>query len=152
MKGIRSPWAQPEKAAPEDPLAGAKRGKQPVQLAGRAYTLLVDLPIRIDEERAKALALNALGEALLALQGEGPELDTELTRQKMGLNTRPLGACVTLPLGPVELHAVASSTNEVLALAMAVDRLALVLNALVVQRPSTRDTLRSHHITLLRQT
>lgn len=151
MKGIRSPWAKPP-PAPEDPLEGARPGKQPVRIQGRAYALIVELPLRLPEEKAKPLALNALGDALGALMEEGPELGEELTRQKLSLDARPLGPCVSIPLGMRTLHAVASSTDEALALAMTVDRLALALTRLMNRRATTRDTLNVHFVTLVRIT
>jgi hypothetical protein len=122
-----------------------------VQIQGRAYVLVVELPLRLPEDKAKGLALNALGEALGALAEQG-QLHAELTRQRLALDTRPLGTCVELPLGGRTLYALASSTNESLALAMAVDRLALALTQLMTGHPTTRDTLKEHYITLLRIT
>ena len=151
MKGIRSPWAKPP-AAPEDPLEGARPGRQPVQIQGRTYTFVVNLPLRLPEDKAKGLALNALGEALGELQAEHPELQTELATQRLSLDERPLGACVSLPLGSRILHALASSTNEALALAMAVDRLALALTRLMADKPGARAILDAHYINLLRTT
>ena len=150
-KGIRSPWAKPP-PAPEDPLEGARPGKQPVRIQGRAYALIIELPIRIAEEKAKPLALNALGEALAVLGAEGPELGEELVRQKLALDVRPQGSCVSLPLGSCVLYALASSTDEALALAMTVDRLALALTRLGSRRETTRDTLKTHFVTLVRIT
>lgn len=149
MKGIRSPWAKPP-PAPEDPLEGARPGKQPVRVQGRAYAIIVELPIRLPEDKAKPLALNALGEALASLAGTGPELAEELARQKLALDERPLGPCVSIPLGAKTLHALASSTDEALALAMAVDRLALALTRLMNRKEATRDTLKAHFVTLVR--
>jgi hypothetical protein len=149
VKGIRSPWAKPPPVE-VDPLAGAKPGLQPVRFAGRLYSIVIELPLRIDETRARQLAFSILGEALDALTSLGPELHEELTRQKLALGERPLGPCVELPLGARPLFGVASSTDEATALAMVVDRLALTFNHLNNRRATTRDTLGAHHITVMR--
>lgn len=149
MKGIRSPWAQAP-TPPSNPLEGARPGRQPVRLVGRAYAVLVELPLRIDEDRARTLALGALGEGLLSLQALGPEFEEELALQKLSMQERPLGPCVTLPLGPVTLYAAASSTDEALALAMAVDRLALAVTRLTSRGVPATETLTKHYTTILR--
>ena len=151
MKGIRSPWAQPP-PVPDDPLEGARAGKQPVRIHGRAYSFFVELPVRLPEERAKPLALSVLGDALGALERDYAAVAEELTTQKLGLDTRPIGTCVTLPLGARSLYAVASSTDEGLALAMAVDRLAIAITRLCVRHPEARATLKSHYTTIVRET
>lgn len=148
--GIRSPWAAREKPK-EDPLAGARKGRQAVPFVGRAYTLLVELPFRIDEDKAQGLAMRALSDCLAALAARTPEtLTPALARQSLALNERPSGPAIDLPLPDLTVWGAASSTNEGLARAMLVDRLALVLSEVERATPAGRDTLKAHYVTPVR--
>lgn len=148
-RGIASPWVEREQA-PVDPLEGAKAGTQPVRFAGRHYTFVVALPFVIDEVRAVGIAAQTFGECLLALKELTPRLERELAAQRLSLTDRPMGPCVSLDFGVTPLYAVASSSNEALAQAMAVDRLATALSVLLATEPSSRGILAAHHLSLLR--
>lgn len=148
--GIRSPWAQREKP-PEDPLAGARKGRQAVAFGGRAYTLLVTLPFRMDDEtRARTLGEKALGECLVVLAARVPAFAATLAKQQLAHGDRPLGPCVEVPLPEASVWGVASSTNSALAYAMVIDRLCLALSEIEHGDPVGRDILKSHFVTIVR--
>lgn len=149
MSGFPSPWAKREEP-PADPLEGATKGKQPVRVQGRAYSIFVELPFRLPEDRATPLALNAIGEALTYLESQGPALAEELERQKLSITGRLPGPCVELPFGSRVLFALASSNHEAIARLMAVDRLALAFTRLNLREPRTTSILKEHFINIVR--
>lgn len=148
--GIISPWV--ERAQPEEnPLENATAGTQPVRFNGRAYALVVALPFRLkDEEKALGIATQTLGECLNELREVTPLCVQLLQKQKITFDQRPLSPCVELDLGVLTLYAVASSTDERLARAMAIDRLALALSTLVVSDPRCKATLSTYRLNILR--
>lgn len=149
-QGIRSPWA-PRPVAPEDPLAGARKGRLGVPFVGRAYTLFVTLPFQIDDERAQGLAARSLGECLVVLGTQVPEiLGPALARQKLTVNDRPDPPAIDLPLPEATVWGVASSTDPSLARAMLVDRLCLALSEVRTSNATGRGILDAHYISIVR--
>lgn len=148
--GIISPWV--ERAQPEENLLeGATAGSHPVRFSGRAYALIVSLPFRLkDEEKVLGLATQTLGECLNELREMTPLCAQLLKMQKITFDQRPLSPCVTLDLGVLTLYAVASSTDETLARAMAIDRLALALSTLIVSDPRCKAVLSTYRLNILR--
>ena len=153
-KGISSPWAAraAREAASNNPLDGARKGAQPVILRGRRYCLIVTLPLTVPkEETAVSLGLQVVGECLLKMEEIGvTTLPVELAAQRLRLRERVEGtACVKLSLGPLEIWATASSTDEKAAVAMAVDRLVTALTVCNVRDPRVAVTLRDHFIQMV---
>lgn len=148
--GIISPWvdrAPPEENLLEDATAGA----HPVRFSGRAYALTVTLPFRLkDEETVLGIATQTFGECLNELRETTPLCGQLLQKQRITFDQRPLTPCVAFDLGVLTLYAVASSTDEVLARAMAIDRLALALSALVVSDPRCKRVLATYRLNILR--
>ncbi len=145
--GILSPWAErPE--AQVDPLEDARAGRQPVRFNGRVYSIVVTLPFRFEDEgKALGLATQTLGECLEELR---PVVEPLLQAQKITIGQKPLVPSVEFDLGVLTLYAVASSTDERLARAMAIDRLAHVLSVLVVSDPRAKALMANYRTTILR--
>ena len=154
QKGIVSPWAMqktPEAAPVEEQLRDrARKGKTPVAMQGRHYTLLITLPVAFkDGQDADKGARHVVGEFFQRAQAT-PLLDI-LRHQKISWIERDIiGPKVTFEFGPIKLYAAASSSDLALAQAFGIDRIALALTEARVRHKAMQELLKEHFLEVLR--
>lgn len=154
QKGVVSPWTAPKKGEVErveDRLKSrAREGKTPVTLQGRHYSILVTLPVRLqDAKDADLAARHVLGEFLQ--KSQSTSLTPLLLQQKISFKESDfLDAKVTFDFGPVKLYAAASSSDLNLALAFGIDRFALALTEGRVRNSAIESLMKEHFLEVLR--
>jgi hypothetical protein len=159
-KGVISPWGLKRNEAPltlEERLRPKVRhGHTPVAIQGRQYHLLVRLPIGFKRDatatqHATDAATTVLGEFLV--RAASKPFFALLAVQKLAFKEEQIiGPRVSFELGPVTLHAAASSHDVKLAQAMAVDRLALALTQARLTIKDFDKIMTEHYLEIVRNT
>lgn len=159
-KGILNAWQSRQEAEPlsfeEQLQAKVRDGKTPVAVQGRQYQLLITLPVAFKKKEdiathAPQAAMHILGEFLARTNSHS--LRHLLHTQKLSFTESDIiGPCVSFQLGAIKLYAAASSSNEELAQAMAIDRLALALTRAKQTIPNITQLMTAHYLEIVRNT